>query len=160
MTTKRYFEDCQTMEQAKKLYKTLAKVHHPDMQGPSACVKAMQDINNQFEAFRPTEGTATSAQDNKNFADFINQLIVIEGLEIEVCGSWVWIGGSTYAKRTEIKAINYGEAYRLGFSKNKSMWYVSPVEYRKKSGKSLDIDNIRHLYGSEKITSTQRPILS
>ncbi len=75
----------------------------------------------------------------------IEKLIHMDGIEIEICGSWVWVTGNTRAHKDELKAL----AFR--WSSNKAAWYFHRDGYRKRSKKSLTLDEIRDYYGSEKI---------
>lgn len=68
-----------------------------------------------------------------------------EGIEIEVCGSWVWVTGDTKPHKEELKALSFR------WSSNKSAWYFHRDGYKKRSKKSLTLDEIRGYYGSEKI---------
>ena len=45
-----YFDNCTTLDEAKKLYRELVKKLHPDLGGDTASFQAMQ---NEFENFRP-----------------------------------------------------------------------------------------------------------
>ena len=49
MTTKNWFENCITIEEIKKRYRTLAQKHHPDHGGTN---EDMAEINSQYEKFR------------------------------------------------------------------------------------------------------------
>lgn len=43
-----YFDNCHTAEEAKRIYRQLAMLHHPDHGGSTA---VMQDINAEYSAF-------------------------------------------------------------------------------------------------------------
>ncbi|MEO1099775.1 MAG: hypothetical protein AAFX57_18785, partial [Bacteroidota bacterium] len=86
----------------------------------------------------------------------LNQLMQIPDITIEVCGSWLWIGGNTKPNATKIKSIDVGEFYKRGFSRSKSLWYFSPKGYRKRSKNELTMDDIRDLYDHTVINSKTR----
>lgn len=143
-----YFNNCKTLDEAKKLFWELAKVHHPDKGGNTA---TFQEILNQFEKFKPATEKfkgETESFDGKEYAQIISQLLNINEIVVEVCGSWVWVSGNTKPHKEEIKAVVTGESYNRGFSKTKSMWYFSPSGYRKRSKTELNIGEIRNMYGS------------
>lgn len=48
----KYFYDCKTIEECKKKYYDLCKLHHPDKGGS---VDVMKDINSQYDKFLKTE---------------------------------------------------------------------------------------------------------
>ena len=86
MTTN-YFETCETLDQAKKLYFELAKIHHPDKGGETA---TFQEILNQFEKFSPKTEKFAGEREKWNSAEFaaiIDALIHIPGIIIEITGA-------------------------------------------------------------------------
>lgn len=51
-----YFDNCRTEEEAKRTYRRLAMLHHPDRGGSTA---VMQDINAEYSAFTVRRTTYT-----------------------------------------------------------------------------------------------------
>lgn len=153
-----YFNECKTLDQAKRKFWALAKIHHPDKGGQTA---TFQEILNQFERFRPASEKEkfTGEFDQWNaqeYAGIIEQLIKIPAVTVEICGSWIWVSGPTKQYKELIKAVDTGASYKRGFSKKKLMWYFSPTGYRKRGRKELSIDAIRDLYGSKKVEKDER----
>ena len=141
----KYFEGLTTVEEIKKAYKKLAFELHPDKGGST---EAMQDLNNQYEDAINNMGTAEDREINKDYMDIINDLINLDGIEIEICGSWIWITGDTYPHREALKSLHFK------CSKDKTAWYlaVSKAANRKK----MTLDEIRNLHGSKTIASNRR----
>lgn len=148
-----YFQDCQTIEQIKKRYRELAQKHHPDHGGSP---KTMKEINLQYEAFRNKKFTGVNHETGKtyeaNFNPFdgyreiIDKLINLSDITIELCGTWLWVTGETKQHKDILKELNFK------FSGKKLAWYWKPGKsYRKKSKRELTIEEIRNLYGSEKV---------
>lgn len=144
-----------TLEELKTMYRTLAMKHHPDCGGT---VEAMQQINNEydtlFEQLKTVHTTATgdtyTADTNEKpeqFKNIISRLIVLEGINIEIIGSWVWLTGNTYNYKEQIKAIGFR------WANSKKAWYYHTDEYRKTSRKTFTLDEIRDLYGSQTVTT-------
>ncbi|MCJ8334941.1 MAG: hypothetical protein MJH10_11920 [Epibacterium sp.] len=149
-----YFQNCTTLDEAKKLYYELAKELHPDRGGNTA---AFQDLSNQFEKFDPSELKFSSEKEEwnaKEYAHIVEALMKIPGITIEICGSWIWLTGDTRPVKDQIKGIETGASYKRGFSKSKVAWYFSPRGYRKRSKRELDLDQIREHYGSQKMNSS------
>ena len=145
-----YFENCKTLDEAKKLYWELAKKFHPDKGGDH---KKFVELSNQFQSFKPDTEKFKGETDSwmaAEYAHIVSQLLVIEGIHIEICGSWIWLSGDTKSNKEKIKAIATGETFKRGFSKDKSMWYFSPKGYFKRSRKAHTMDDIRDYFGSEK----------
>lgn len=160
----RYFNNPQTLEELKKQYKKLAMQHHPDVGGS---VEKMQEINAEYDKLfaalknirRTADGkTYTSQTENtesaNDFKKIINKLINLKGINIEICGSWLWVTGDTYRHRNTLKSLKFR------FSKSKTAWYFHNEEYRKNHGKVYSLDEIRDLYGSETIKAEPQLKLS
>ena len=144
-----------TLEELKRQYRTLAMKHHPDCGGNTA---DMQSINAEydilFEQLKTVHTTATgdtyTANTNETpeqFKNIINRLIVLEGISIEIIGSWVWVTGNTYQHKEVIKSLMFR------WSNSKKAWYFHGDNYHKTSKKTFTLDEIRDLYGSQTITN-------
>ena len=155
----KWFKHPEILEDLKKQYHRLAMKHHPDVGGTE---QAMKEINAEYEklfaALKDTHKNAegefyqsrtATTETAAEFMDIIEKLIHMDGIEIEVCGSWVWVTGNTRPHKDELKAL----AFR--WSSNKAAWYFHRDGYKKRSKKSLTLDEIRGYYGSEKIEKKQ-----
>ena len=153
----KWFNNPQTLEELKKQYKKLALANHPDRGGN---VKDMQEINSEYDklfeqlknkhtAANGETYTKETAETINEFKDIINKIINLDGVNIEICGSWIWLTGNTYNYRTVLKELKFR------FSNNKKAWYYHSEEYRKRGKKSFTLDEIRDLYGSETVIKNQ-----
>ncbi|MBQ2174400.1 MAG: molecular chaperone DnaJ [Alphaproteobacteria bacterium] len=155
----KYFNGITTIEDLKKEYKRLALKYHPDLGGDT---QTMQAINNEYEQMfkalknkhKTADGRTYTAKEEttetaSEFVEIINSLINIIGIEIEVCGSWLWVTGNTYPHRAALKKLGFG------FSGSKKAWYWHKEPYIKKGRKSYTMDEIRNLHGSQKVVTTQ-----
>ena len=148
----KYFKNCKTKEDAKKLYKKLAFKHHPDKGGD---VEIMKAINNEFDDFmknfkeekdskKEYEFTATT------YRKLIEQLIKFDNIIIDVVGCFIWITGNTYNVKEELKQLGFR------YSKNKKAWYIAPEEYMKNRvnyKKKYSMNEIKNKYGCTSIKS-------
>ena len=157
----KWFDNPQTLEELKKQYKKLALKHHPDRGGS---VDDMQQINNEYDdLFKrlkdihvTADGKQYSKANNENlneFKDIINKLIKLD-IEIEICGSWLWVTGNTFPYRDILKELKFR------FSNSKKAWYFHGEGYTKTSRKTFTLSEIRDLYGSEKIVTEPQLKLS
>ena len=112
-------------------------------------------MQNQFERFRPQKEKFTGEYQKhtdenraKRFMDIINDLLKIEGIVIEICGSFIWISGDTKPVKDQIKAIRNEAFKNAQWHTKKEMWYFAPIWYHKVSA-GLSMDAIRNYYGSE-----------
>lgn len=162
-----YFKNVNTLEELRKQYKELLKVHHPDNGGN---VSAMQDVNAEYDKLfktlkdrhdsKTTDNDKTSYENMKydftedlKLREMLNKIIGFSGITIEVCGSWIWVSGNTYSYKKELKEIGFK------WASQKKMWYWHSEAFRKKSKKSLSMNNIRSYFGSTEIQTEQRPLL-
>lgn len=103
-----FFNDCKTLEEAKKLYKKLAFENHPDRGGDN---EKMQQINNEYSFFVAKFAKGTSEEINEEFnvaqkfVDVLNKLAGLEGIIVELAGDWLWISGNTYPYKDKLKEI-------------------------------------------------------
>ena len=163
---KKYFENITTAQELKKAYKRLCLQLHPDKGGDPAEFKAMQaeyeeaaqriargEAAGNYQHNKKKDGTYKTAeeiyQEQQAFRVVIEKLITLEGLELEICGNWLWIGGNTYQHREAIKATG------AKYASSKKRWYWFSGEWVRKSRKHFTMDEIRDLHGSEKLQ--QRP---
>jgi curved DNA-binding protein CbpA len=156
----KWFTNPQTLEELKKQYKTLVFTHHPDKGGRT---EDMQAINAEYEALfarlknvrKSADGTIyTTKEENTEtaeiFREILEKLIHLDGLYIEVCGTWVWVTGNTYDNRDTLKELHFK------YSKQKNAWYWHEEGYHKFGKRSLTLAEIRALYGSERVTDNHQ----
>ena len=156
-----FFESCRTLDELKKCYKAVAMKYHPDMGGDTA---TMQAINAEYEArFEilkrsqnaqaaedPTGRTRATSETAGDFIEIINHLLRMDGLEIELCGRWLWIGGNTKPHKEELKACG------CRWSQAKKLWswhFAEDGDHWHRGRKSMA--QIRAKYGSVAVTSSE-----
>lgn len=149
----KWFGHCATTDEIKREYKRLARLHHPDLGGSTA---TMQELNAAFDAacreFVPFErpGKTDSYYDwtagiNQQVREAIERIITLPGLEIEVCGFWVWVSGDTRPLKEQLKAAEYK------WHSGKQRWFYPGC---KSSGRGeMSMEEIRLTYGSERVTT-------
>jgi hypothetical protein len=156
MTTN-YFQTCKTLDEAKKEFYALAKIHHPDKGGD---VAVMQEILNQFEKFTPETEKFKGEIDQWNSAEYatiIADLIRVPEIVVEIIGSFIWVSGNTKPYKDQIKSVTHGESYKSAqWHSKKLMWFFAPTGYRRFTSKVYSIDEIRNLYGSTVIKKNER----
>lgn len=166
----KYFENVNTLEELRKQYKELLKLHHPDNGGN---LESMQEINaeydrlfkllkNQHENNCSSDRSSTNTDYNNMKYDFaedeklremLNKIIHFDNIDIELVGAWIWVSGSTYACKKDLKELGFR------WASQKKMWYWHSEAFRKRSRKTLSMDDIRNFYGSTEIKNTGRMVL-
>lgn len=152
----KYFEHCRTCEEIKAEYRRQAVRLHPDNGGD---VKAFQEMQAEFTArfdrvknihtnkdgeTYEKKGDNASTETAAEFMNIINVVLTLDGVEIELCGRWLWLSGNTKPHKDVIKELGFK------WSSNKTMWYYHGEGYRRKHhGKAWSIDEIRNAYGSQ-----------
>jgi curved DNA-binding protein CbpA len=146
-----------TLEDLKTTYHKLAFQHHPDRGGSTEAMQAvnaeydylyangLKDIHRNVKGETYTSHTPTS-EPPEHFREIIEALLKLPGLEVEICGSFVWVSGNTRSNRAALKNL------RFKFSPQKSAWYLAPENYKKFSKRSFTLDEIRGMYGSQQFT--------
>ena len=156
----KYFKDCTSKEECKKLYKKLAFIYHPDRGGDTETMKAINAEfdyvmeNNIFKSSKKDTSKKDTKKDydfsSSQFKDIISALVRLDGLEIEITGCFIWVTGNTYPQKDIIKSLGFR------YSKNKKAWYIAPPEYfaqKRSYKKSYSMNDIRNKYGSTKFES-------
>ena len=142
-----------TSEELKSAYKKLAILHHPDNGGDT---QAMQAINAEYTAlFDKLKDVHTNAEGEtyrkstdelpEEFIDIIDKLIRMAGIEIEICGRFIWVSGDTRPHKEQLKEMSFK------WHSRKACWYLPPTGYVKRSRKSYTMDDIRGMYGSQPV---------
>ena len=166
----KYFENISTLEELRKQYKELLKLHHPDNGGN---VSEMQEINAEYDRLfkilkdqheNNYSSDNSSAENNysnmkydfaedEKLREMLNKIIHFDSIDIELVGAWIWVSGSTYACRKELKEFGFK------WASQKKMWYWHSESFRKKSRKTLSMDDISNYYGSTKVQTDSRVLL-
>lgn len=154
----KFFTECKTLDDLKKAYRAAALQYHPDRGGDTA---TMQRINAEYSArFEELkhEQNARAAQDTtgrtkattESAGDFIwiiSELLKLDGLEVELCGRWLWIGGDTMKHREALKAIGC----RWSSTKKLWSWHFAEEGDSWHRGRRT-MEQIRRKYGSTTFT--------
>jgi len=136
-------------DEVAKAYRAAALKYHPDVN--PAGEEMMKLVNAAYEALT-APGVNTSAKEYDAQSDpfdygdalnaALNAIINCGGLEIEVCGAWVWVGGDTFPHKATLK----GAGFR--WASKKKLWNFRPANWRSKSRGAMPMHDIRETYGS------------
>ena len=150
-----YFTNIQTLEELRKEYKRLVKENHPDNGGSEEAIKV---INVEYEiSFHILEKTDTASSNKFNMREdemlrAISNAIVNLNIEIEICGSWIWVSGNTYSCKDELKSNGFHWASK------KKMWYWHDPQEQTRSNGKTSMNDIREKYGSQVVRTATESI--
>ena len=146
-----------TPELVKAAYKRAALKYHPDRN--PAGEEMMKMINAAEEILKDSSGNLTEEEscieDGYPEAVFnaLQKIISLPGLDIEICGSWVWVDGATFPHKAELKEAGFK------FAPKKKRWYFRPEDWKSRSRGALAMDEIREKYGSSRPDRPHQPAI-
>ena len=154
-----YFVDCKTIEELRAEFKVLCMKLHPDKVGgdSSLFVEMKNEYDNLLHLFSASEAGRANGlgqqarytyESESELAKKIEELMNVVDITIEICGSWLWVGGNTYPVKDRIKAMG------CKFSGTKKLWYWSSSIVEGKKRGIYTMDKIRNKFGSELLEST------
>ena len=150
--TKEYIseiKESKTISDLKVNYKKWCLQLHPDMGGNT---EDMQELNIEYEKQFNLLKNWNMKQDINDrekfdwnevpemFIKIMEELIKIDGLEIEIVGSWIWLSGDTFNHKDKIKELGFS------WSKSRKKWYKSPSKKHKR-GSGKNWEEITNTYG-------------
>ena len=151
-------DDLKDVNTLRTAYKKLLLKFHPDNNAEDTTAQ-MQEINAEYdkmfqrlkEVYEHSQSYEQQTERQKQAYDWkkdrqirevITALSRFDGLEIELCGTWVYVRGNTYPYRKELKALG------LTFNKHKSCWIIHFDDYYQYHKNPVSMSYIRDKYGS------------
>jgi curved DNA-binding protein CbpA len=154
----KYFENCQSVEEAKKLYRELLMRYHPDHAGKEGQAATIEIIN-QFNAFLNSfmSRSFNSYYENKEwkpeadavtpFQDILQKIIGFD-CEIEIIGYWIYCFNS-FSVHEKLKDLGFW------FTGKHKAWVYSGRAKRNIAGKET-LDELRARKGSQKVEKKEK----
>lgn len=152
------------IEELKKVFKKYALRYHPDMGGSTS---DMQELNSIYAELHKVllNSMDKESKEYKNasrdipseFTDIISKLIVIDGINIDIVGTWIWVSGDTYKHKEYIKSLGF----RWSNSPERKAWYYTNdiFEY-KKNYKKESFDKLKDRHGCISFKGKGNPMLN
>lgn len=146
----KWFNGVNTIEELRKRYRELLKMHHPDNGGR---LEDMQEINREYDLIFAELRCSTCEKDdyfnekendqNEAFKAVLNEIIVFN-MEIEIIGSWIWCF-NCYAYKERLKELGFK------FAPKKKAWTWHYGEFKRYHKKEVSLDEIRSKYGCQTV---------
>lgn len=142
-----------SFEEIKIAYRKACSQYHPDRN--PAGLEMMKVINVAWESLSDYVAGSVEEEGEEavNLSEEMNgalNAIMGLGLEIEVCGVWIWVGGDTRQHKEILKAAGYR------WSPVKMMWHWRPSDSKRSwSRGKFSMDEIRAAHGSVRVKPKQ-----
>lgn len=149
-----FFNDISSLEELKKQYKKLAFKNHPDRGGNT---ETMQKINSEYDFLLKKIINNASNDDysesktwtskeahteaEQRMKDALDKIINLEGLEIEIIGTWLWVSGDTKTHKEALKEAG------LKWNGKLEKWLF--VGSKSNGRGTMAMDQIREKHGSQ-----------
>jgi hypothetical protein len=148
-----YFINSTSVDTIKTIYRNLARQNHPDLGGNE---ETMKEINKQYhDALKGSNGINQNmnkeeapkfyvyeADIEQEMMDALFKIIILDGVNAELRGSWLWVSGDTKPHRELFKSL------KMLWSSHSSEWYLKPSNTpRKFYGKTKTSGKSYKAYG-------------
>jgi len=78
---------------------------------------------------------------SEDLEEVISEILKMQGVEIEICGNWIWLSGNTKEHKEKIKSLG------CFWASQKKKWYYRPSEHKSfKRSKAWNMETIREKY--------------
>ena len=155
-----HFTNTTTVAGVRNEYRKLAMRWHPDRQGGDQ--ETMKAVNAEYERLLESlNGEVTKGTDGENHTYYYNQAteraamekilevlgLNLTDLEVEMIGTWVWVGGNTREHKEALKALS------LRWHSKRQLWYWRKAQYRTRYS-GIDTDELRAIYGTRRFENS------
>lgn len=163
-----YFTKVSCIEELKRQYYNLALQYHPDRGGSK---EQMQAINAEYEKLFARykdihKSVNASEEPHKNnethyksatptnecpedFIHIVEALLSLKGIDVELCGRWLWISGNTYPHKSRLCSLGCIWHH----NKQKWSWHYAEDSSKYKH-KEWSMEKIRNTFGSKTFAHT------
>ena len=101
----------------------------------------LKDVHQTKDGDTYTSKQETS-ETSKQFKNIISELMRMDDIVIEIIDCFVWVTGNTKTYKNRLKELKFK------WHSKKIAWYLKPEDYKKRSHKDYDLDEIREMYGT------------
>ena len=141
------FKNITSINEAKKVFKILAKKLHPDVGGDTESFKILNAVYTDLIEHKIyfSSGVKIDIELEK----IISLILHFENITIELVGSWIWVSGDTKEIKEKLKELGFKWASK------KKMWYFGEMK-GKNMGHTKSMNEIKNKYGSQTMKTKER----
>ena len=144
---KNEFRGVEGINEAKKIYKQLAKILHPDkIGGDEESFKLLNAFYNELIEHKIY--FSNNVKIDIELEKVISLILHLDDVVIELVGQWVWVSGDTKEHKEKLKELGFK------WASTKKMWYFG--ELKRRNHKEQSIEDIKAKYGSETLKSKEK----
>ena len=155
------FFDVNNLNELKSQYRKLAFELHPDTGGDAKKFSEMKAEYESLFVFLKDKAHKENPQDNPKwtvsadnlddgYMGIIDLLVRLKGIDVELCGGWLWLSGNTKEVKEQLKSCG------CYWAPKKRMWYWRPSDYSCRGNRwTHSMEYIRSKYGSQKVKMTR-----
>ena len=141
----KYFNECKSLDEVKAEYKRYVQRLLP-REGHAGDPNELVHVENEY--YEISQRPKAQEMDEEVREEYLAypslvKKLVVKGLNLEMCGSWLWVSGNTIEHKEELKELG------LRYSPNKKMWYYRPKWYRSTNSTPVDMEFIRKKWGTD-----------
>lgn len=144
-----FFNNCKTVAELKSSYRKTCMIFHPDNK-ETGDTETMKKVNAEYEeTFKrlSVQNEHEAKEESDEFINIFKELLKhASQITIEICGTWIWIGGSTKPIKDLLKSLKFK------WHSKKNLWYYTTDSRKRRVKKVLPMDEIRYKYGSRIIS--------
>lgn len=139
----KYFVNIKSLEELKNTYRKLIFQLHPDKGGSTAEFQAMK---NEYDIiFKKLQFASENKQEKtencNTFTDIMDKLVNFPNLEIDIIGTWIWLGGNTYHIKDDIKALGFM------WSSGRKKWFYNGDTKKSNTHCNKSYKDLKNIYG-------------
>lgn len=149
--TIKYFKNIDNFDELKTEYKKLVKAYHPDINPDNLVI--MQEINAEYDYLLANLSKLNDKTVDTDLEDQFKEIILELSkldLDIEVCGSWLWLHGDTKPVKAELKALG------CFWAAKKKLWYWRSPDAKRTRKSDFTMAEIRARHGSHFLGSKKK----
>lgn len=150
-----FFKGVDTFEVLKKKFKQFAKWLHPDVSDYENSQEAFIELQKQYEQAEKIIKSGKKVDDvevsvPQDVKDAISKISDLEGVEIKIRGTWVWVAGVSREDKDKHEVLR-GAGFRYGSKANE--WYFASETngQKKKRGRGYNAEQLKDKWGEQTI---------